>query len=101
MNRLQRLVFIGDSLSTAAVVSVTNPIGFVGLLVPHMTRKMMGSDPRAVFPASLLLGGTLLVAADTLARSIQVGGRGAELPVGILTSLVGAPIFLMLLWKRR
>jgi len=66
-----------------------------------MARKIVESDPRAMLPASMLLGGTLLVTVDTLARSLEIAGRGAELPVGILTSLMGAPLFLALLWKRR
>lgn len=101
VRKVQRRIYIGGSMATAAVVSVTGPIGFVGLLVPHMARRVMGIDPRAILPASMLMGGLLLVGADTLARSLEIAGRGAELPVGILTSLVGAPLFLILLWKRK
>lgn len=98
---VQGRVYIGGCMATAAVVSVTGPIGFVGLLVPHIARRIVGTDPRATLPASMLMGGILLTGADTLARSLEIAGRGAELPVGILTSLVGAPVFLVLLWKRK
>jgi iron complex transport system permease protein len=99
--RAQRWVLVGGSLATAGVVSVTGPIGFVGLLVPHLVRRLVGGDLRLVLPGALFSGAALLVAADTAARSISVAGRGAELPVGILTSLVGGPLFLALLVRRR
>ncbi|MFZ4695053.1 MAG: iron chelate uptake ABC transporter family permease subunit [Verrucomicrobiia bacterium] len=99
--RAQRWILVGGSLATAGVVSVTGPIGFVGLLVPHLVRRLTGSDLRLVLPGSLFAGAALLVIADTAARSISIAGRGAELPVGILTSLVGGPLFLALLMRRR
>lgn len=99
--RAQRWILVGGSLATAGVVSVTGPIGFVGLLVPHLVRRLTGSDLRLVLPGSLFAGAALLVIADTAARSISIAGRGAELPVGILTSLVGGPLFLALLIRRR
>lgn len=99
--RAQRWVLVGGSLATAGVVSVTGPIGFVGLLVPHLVRRLVGSDLRLVLPCALFSGAALLVAADTTARTISVAGRGAELPVGILTSLIGGPLFLVLLMRKK
>jgi iron complex transport system permease protein len=98
--RVQKIILVGGSLVTAAVVSVVGPIGFIGLLVPHLVRKILGTDPKWVFLGSMWVGGSLLVLADTLARSIPLLGRGAELPVGLLTTLMGAPLFLMLLLRR-
>ncbi|NUN92263.1 MAG: iron chelate uptake ABC transporter family permease subunit [Verrucomicrobiae bacterium] len=99
--RAQRWVLVGGSLATAGVVSVTGPIGFVGLLVPHLVRRLVGGDLRLVLPCALFSGAALLVAADTAARAISVAGRGAELPVGILTSLIGGPLFLALLMRKK
>ncbi len=99
--QVRRHVLTGGSLAIAAVVSVAGPIGFIGLLVPHLVRKMIGSDQRVVLPCSMFAGATLLILADTAARSFSIGGKGAELPVGILTSLIGGPIFLTILFMRR
>jgi len=99
VEQVQRRVFVGGSLATAAVVAVTGPVGFVGLIIPHLVRRLVGSDLRLVLPCSMLVGGTLLMCADAGARSWSVGGRGSELPVGILTSLIGGPVFLFLLFR--
>ncbi len=99
--KVRRRVLVGGSLATAAVVAVTGPIGFVGLLVPHMVRRIVGTDERLVVPCSMLAGAAVLVLADAAARSITLSGRGAELPVGILTSLIGGPVFLFLLLRRK
>lgn len=99
--RSQRAILLSASLLTAAVVAVTGPIGFVGLLVPHAVRSLLGPRHAVVLPASFLLGGAFLVAADAGARSISLVGRGSELPVGILTALLGGPLFLLLLLRRK
>ena len=96
----QRTKFIaygGASLLTAAAVSVSGTIGFVGLVVPHLVRMLWGNDYRFVIPASALLGATGLVLADTLARTIV---RPTELPIGVVTVLIGVPFFVWLLRKR-
>jgi iron complex transport system permease protein len=72
-------------------------IGFVGLVVPHLVRMWLGADHRAVLPGSVLAGALLLLVADTLARSLVAP---AEMPVGLLTSLLGAPWFLWLIFHR-
>jgi iron complex transport system permease protein len=99
--RTQRVVLLGGSLLTAAVVSVTGPIGFVGLLAPHAVRRLLGPRHGALLPGAFLMGGAFLVLADAGARSLDLLGRGAELPVGILTALAGAPLFLFLLVRSR
>lgn len=91
------LLIAGAALATGAVVSVTGVIGFVGLVVPHLVRLAIGPDHRVLLPASMLLGGALLLVADTAARTVVVP---AELPIGILTSCVGGPFFLWLLLRR-
>ena len=89
------LVALGAaSLATGAVVSMTGPIGFVGLLVPHALRPFTGTSHRFLLPASALLGGAFLAICDTLARTIF---SPAELPVGVVTALLGGPFFLLLL----
>jgi iron complex transport system permease protein len=93
---LHREVFLGAGLATAAVVSATGPIGFVGLIVPHAVRRLSGFDHRVVLPASFLLGGAFLVACDAAARTVI---QGAEMPVGIVTALVGGPIFIRILLR--
>lgn len=99
--RSQRMILLAGSLVTAAVVAVTGPIGFVGLLAPHAVRGWIGPAHRALLPAAALAGGSFLVLADALTRSLPVAGRGSELPVGVWTALVGAPLFLALLLRSR
>ncbi len=96
--RTQRLSFFSASLATGAAVSLGGPVGFIGIIVPHLVRLMVGSDHRIVLPASTLFGAAFLVACDTAARTIMAP---MELPVGILTALVGGPFFLWLLLRRR
>ncbi len=84
------------ALATAAAVTTAGSVGFVGLVVPHALRLVIGNDQRVLLPAAALAGGTLLVLADTLARSIVAP---AQLPVGVITALVGVPVFLYLLAK--
>ncbi len=88
------LVFIATSLATAIAVTTVGVIGFVGLVVPHLVRMLMGSDHRVVVPASALAGGTLLVIADTVARTVMAP---RQLPVGALTAAIGVPLFLILM----
>lgn len=93
----KRLFFLA-ALLTGAVVSVSGMIGFVGMIVPHAVRMLVGSDHRVLLPASMLAGGMFLVAADTVARTILAP---AEIPVGIVTALTGGPLFLyLLLWRK-
>lgn len=98
IRRLQILLLILITLVTAIAVSVSGVIGFVGLVVPHLMRLLIGADHRRLIPASALGGALLLLLADTLARIVAAP---AEVPVGIVTALVGAPVFLILLQRRR
>jgi iron complex transport system permease protein len=94
VERLKRSVIIHVALAVGAAVSITGVIGFVGLVVPHVLRLIGGPDHRFVLPGSVLLGAALLVAADLVSRTIVAP---AELPIGIVTAFVGAPVFLWLL----
>jgi iron complex transport system permease protein len=93
---VQRQVFIASSLMIGAMVSVSGMIGFVGLMIPHVMRLIIGSDHRLLLPASFLAGGIFLSWADTLARVLLAP---AELPVGIITAFFGGPFFLFLLYR--
>lgn len=92
------LVFAAASLATALSVTTVGVIGFIGLVVPHLVRILAGSDHRIVVPASALAGGSLLVIADTLARTIMAP---RQLPVGALTAAIGVPLFLILMSRSR
>ena len=92
--RLRLAVYVIASLATAAAVTQTGSVGFVGLVVPHLVRLAVGNDQRVLLPASALAGGSLLVVADTLARTLIAP---QQLPVGVLTALIGVPVFLFLL----
>lgn len=94
--RLQRAIFVVASLATAVAVTTGGSIGFVGLVVPHALRLLVGNDQRVLLPACALAGGSLLLLADTLARSVVAP---QQLPVGVVTALLGAPTFLWLLWR--
>ncbi len=89
--------FLAGSVLTAAVVSVAGPIGFVGLIVPHLLRALLGPDHRLLLPLCFFGGGAFLVAADTVARTAFAP---SELPVGVLTAMLGGPFFLFLLMTR-
>lgn len=95
---LRILLYFTGALLTAAAVSTAGAIGFVGLVVPHLLRLVGGSDLRVVLPGAVLLGGSLLTIADTLARSIAAP---QQLPVGVITAALGVPAFLVLLRSRR
>jgi iron complex transport system permease protein len=96
--RVRRWTAIGAGLASAGVAAVAGPIGFVGLLAPHAVRKLAGPDMRVVLPGSFLLGGALLAACDTLGRW---AAAPLEMPVGALTAVLGGPVFLWLLARRR
>lgn len=97
VRRTTRAVYLAASLAVGAVVAVVGPIGFIGLLVPHTVRSLVGPDHRLLLPAATLCGGAFLVLCDVLA---QVALRPAVLPVGVVTALLGAPFFVGLLLSR-
>ena len=84
--------------ATGASVAVSGGIGFVGIVVPHLLRLLIGPDNRYLLPASALLGASLLLLADAVSRTIVAP---AELPIGIVTAAVGAPFFLWILLRKR
>jgi iron complex transport system permease protein len=94
--RLKRIAYVLASLFTAVAVTTAGSIGFIGLVVPHLVRLAVGNDQRLLLPAAALAGGSLLVLADTLARTIVAP---TQLPVGVLTALLGVPVFLFLLGR--
>jgi iron complex transport system permease protein len=94
---IKTIYFIIAGLLTGAAVSLSGVIGFVGLVVPHVMRFITGPDHRRLIPASFLAGAVFLLAADTAARTVFLPG---EIPVGIVTSLIGAPVFIFLLSRR-
>ncbi len=91
-------IYILASLLTATAVTMAGSVGFVGLVVPHMLRLVLGNDQRVILPACALAGGSLLVLADTLARIVIAP---EQLPVGVITALLGVPMFLYLLYRSR
>jgi len=95
--RTQRLAFLSSSLATSAAVSLAGPIGFVGIVVPHLVRLMVGVDHRLVLPASALFGAAFLVGCDLVARTVLAP---VEVPVGVVTALLGGPFFLWLLVRK-
>ena len=95
---VQKCSFIGGSFATAAVVSIAGPIGFIGLIIPHIVRKLSGFDNRIVMFGTFFLGGGFLVLCDTLARIIVAP---TEIPVGIITSIIGGPCFIYLLIRNK
>jgi iron complex transport system permease protein len=94
VNRTRKLLFFAVSLMVGSVVAVCGPIGFVGMMAPHICRLVVGSDHRYLTSATLLFGGVFLTLCDTLARTIIAP---AEMPVGVITALLGGPFFLWLL----
>jgi iron complex transport system permease protein len=95
LKRLRAIIIITTTVITAVTVSVCGIISFVGLAVPHFARMLVGTDNRQVVPASVFLGGVFVVLMDTAARSIS----SAEIPLSILTAIIGAPFFGILLRK--
>ncbi len=97
VRRLQKLLVLVASLMSGVTVAVSGTIGFVGLMVPHFTRLLVGGDHRKVLPVSALLGGILVVWVDVAARLLIAP---EELPVGILTAIIGGPVFIFLLKQK-
>jgi iron complex transport system permease protein len=95
--RAERVALLSASLATGASVSLAGPVGFVGIIVPHMVRSMVGADHRLVVPGAALFGAAFLIACDVVARTIV---PPLELPVGIVTAVIGGPVFLWLLLRR-
>lgn len=95
-NLVRTVVIVGASLITAASVSVAGVIGWVGLVIPHMMRRLVGSDYRYLMPASILGGGLFMLLVDNFSRNIS----STEIPVGILTAFIGAPFFILLITRR-
>lgn len=98
LKQLRQLIILIVAFLSACTVAWCGMIGFISLIAPHLSRAMVGADHRQVLPLSMLLGGILLLFADTLARTVAIP---AEIPVGIFTALLGAPFFLSLLAKQR
>lgn len=98
VEKVKKELIIISSLIVAALVSVTGIIGFVGLIIPHIARMIVGSNHRELIPFSFILGALFLVVCDTISRVIIAPG---ELPVGAVTALLGAPYFIYLLWKKK
>ncbi|MFF3101032.1 FecCD family ABC transporter permease [Viridibacillus arvi] len=92
------LILIGGSMLTGAAVAVSGTIGFVGLVVPHMTRLLFGADHRHLLPLSFLNGASLLIVCDLFARTII---SPTELPIGVITALIGAPVFSYIFFRQR
>jgi iron complex transport system permease protein len=103
--RIQRIRWVGliiASLITASAVAISGPIGFVGLVCPHLARLLVGHDQRRLLPIATALGAGLLAVADAISRKLAgQGGIDTQLPVGVLTGLLGGPFFLLLLWQTR
>ncbi|VGO22806.1 FecCD family ABC transporter permease [Pontiella sulfatireligans] len=95
---VKKLIFLASSLMVGGVVAVCGPIGFVGMMSPHICRMLVGADHRYLMPASLLFGGLFLAFCDTLSRTLIAP---AEIPVGVLTALLGGPFFIWLLLNRK
>jgi iron complex transport system permease protein len=95
---LEWTVYLLAAVLTATAVTLAGTVGFVGLIVPHMLRLVLGNDQRVILPASALAGGALLTLADTLARTVIAP---QQLPVGVITALLGVPVFLYLLHRSR
>lgn len=98
VKRRKMMILTGGSILTGAAVSVSGTIGFVGLVVPHMTRMLWGADHRHVLPLSFINGATLLIICDLVSRTII---SPSELPIGVITAFIGAPVFAFIFWKQR
>ena len=96
--RVKKQMFVTSAMVTGAVVSVSGMIGFIGMVVPHAVRLVLGADHRLLFPTSALVGGMFLLLADTAARTLL---SPTEIPVGIITALTGGPLFVYLLMTKK
>lgn len=95
--RVKQLIFFAVSLMVGGIVAVCGPIGFVGMMSPHICRLLVGADHRRLYPATLLFGGAFLTLCDVISRTAFAP---AEIPVGVITALIGGPFFLYLLLRR-
>ena len=95
--RLRRNLFFASSLLAGVCVAVSGVIGFVGLVIPHIVRLMVGSDHRRVLPVGVLFGASFMVVGDLLARTIVAP---QEMPIGVITAFIGAPALLVLIRRR-
>ncbi len=98
VDRSRRLAFAAASLATGSAISISGPILFVGLMIPHLLRLLLGPDHRLLMPSAVFGGGAVVVACDTLARTILAP---TEIPVGVVTALLGGPFFLWLLFRHK
>ena len=98
VRKKKKVILIGASILTGSAVAVSGAIGFVGLVIPHLVRLVTGANHRYVLPFSLFIGGAYLVMADLIARTVVAP---SELPIGVVTALIGSPIFPILLIKQR
>jgi len=98
VRQVRLIVIAASSLGTAAIVSAVGLIGFVGIIVPHIVRLLVGTSYRRILPISVIFGAAFLVVADTIARTVLAP---SELPLGVVTALVGAPVFVLILSIRR
>lgn len=98
VKKRKMMILIGGSMLTGTAVSVSGTIGFVGLVVPHMTRLLFGSDNRHVLPLSFINGASLLIICDLVSRTII---SPTELPIGVITAFIGAPVFAFIFFKQR
>jgi len=98
VRKMEKQIYFATSLAAGAVISVTGPIGFVGLIIPHILRMIVGVDNRIIVPCSFLLGASFLTAADTVSRTLI---SPVEIPVGIITASIGGLFFLWLLIRTR
>ena len=98
VKRSKYMILIGGSILTGSAVAVSGTIGFVGLVVPHMTRLMWGADHRHLLPLSFMNGASLLIVCDLVARTII---SPSELPVGVITAFIGAPVFALIFYRQR
>jgi ABC-type Fe3+-siderophore transport system permease subunit len=96
--RAEKIALASASLATGAAVSLAGPLSFVGIIVPHLVRLLVGADHRLVLPAAALFGSAFLIACDLVARTAFAP---AELPVGVVTAIIGGPVFLWLLFRRQ
>ena len=96
--RVRRNLIVLTTVAASAAVSVSGIVGFVGLIVPHILRLMLGPDHRALLPVSFFGGGIFLLIADTLSRLVL---SNQEIPVGVITAIIGVPFFLFLLRRGR
>jgi len=98
VEKVKKALLAAAALLTATAVAAAGPVGFVGLIIPHITRQFLGADHRILLPGAVLAGAAFLVGADLVARTIIAPG---EMPVGIITAACGGPFFAYLLWRRR